>query len=87
VGDASVLSTDTITLENSLSITPNPVNQRFVLQQPEGPIGNFKIVNILGQVVLNGSAQAKSLQIDISHLPQGLYVLTTATQTVKLIKS
>jgi len=87
VGDASVLSTDTITLENSLSITPNPVNQRFVLQQPEGLIGNFKIVNILGQVVLNGSAQAKSLQIDISHLPQGLYVLTTATQTVKLIKS
>jgi len=87
VGDASLLNTNTFSFENSLSITPNPVNQRFVLQQSEGFIGDFKIVNILGQVVVDSSVQAKSTQIDISHLPQGLYVLTTATQTVKLIKS
>ena len=46
----------------------------------------FRITNLIGQTLMVGQITVENQPIDVSSLPQGMYFITTANQTVKLIK-
>ena len=59
---------------NTFSILPNPVNAILHLQTAE-ELSQVKIYNLNGQCVL----QSAQTDIDVSALPQGMYILRTET--------
>ncbi|MBX7048116.1 MAG: choice-of-anchor L domain-containing protein [Chitinophagales bacterium] len=65
-------------LQNTLSISPNPVAN---VLQLEGTENNavINILNLQGEVVLTSTAYGNSVSIDVSALPAGIYTLR-ATQ-------
>ena len=64
------------------SITPNPANDVLHIQCAE-PIISVALFNINGQCVL----QATQTQINISHLPHGVYVVRVITEDGKNTQS
>lgn len=46
----------------------------------------YRITNLMGQTLMTGQINVENQQIDISELPIGLYFITIANQTIKLIK-
>jgi len=85
------LSSSDIVLNDNLKVYPNPVSN--ILNVETLLIGNYqlKIVNQLGQVVLEQKQNSSTSSIDVSNLLKGLYFLVitsenTELQTVKFIK-
>lgn len=68
---------------------PNPVSNVLNLTNAN-PINNVLIVNSVGQQVLNQSYDSKSIQIDMSGLISGIYMVKlstdNSTKTIKIIK-
>jgi hypothetical protein len=72
------LSTDDVTLENSLKVYPNPAsNGRFQMNIES----EWDVYSLLGAKVLEG----KGKNIDLSGVAKGTYILKTETETKKLI--
>ena len=78
---------------NKLKVYPNPVSNILTIENisqsqsfgTEG--GNFQIINLLGQQVLNGKIPPLgAVGLDVSALPQGNYILKMAAEQVKFIK-
>jgi hypothetical protein len=72
---------DFIIQSNKLIIYPNPANSFINVECKNG----FEIYNSIGQVIKQCS-QATT-QINISELPNGLYILKTDNQVGRLIKT
>ncbi len=79
----------------AFSIYPNPFNESFVLEIPEGTKGllEISVTNILGQEVVERkvyAATANRLQIDMSNRPKGLYFVRIRSEAgnkvIKVIK-
>ena len=65
---------------------PNPVKDVLNLSY-KANIGAVSVFNLLGQQVINKSVNATTSQIDMSHLPNGAYMVkVTADDQVKTIK-
>ena len=57
-----------------LLIYPNPTNGIVTIELPkESNAGSFYLINIRGQEVLQQTLNKTSSQIDVSHLPKGIY--------------
>lgn len=74
-----VTAIDDNTFRDQLLVYPNPVSNNLHLDLP-GAYFHFKdqswtITNIMGQSVMSGLMSEKSLDIDISKLPAGVYTL------------
>lgn len=74
---------DTMELSNTVStspgsaafiVFPNPVTDRLNIQN-NMPLGRVRIVNMLGQTVLEVTEQSHSLNIPVAHLAAGMYVI------------
>lgn len=72
-----------ISMEEEVSIYPNPVNDIFYLKS-ESNIKNIAIYDLAGQQIL--SVQSTSGTIDISHLPAGSYVANIETINANSIR-
>lgn len=57
-----------------LSVYPNPSNGVYTINMPE-QTSDITIYNMTGKAVFNAKANSSIMQIDISHLPSGVYVL------------
>lgn len=59
-------------------VYPNPVTQQFSVQQgPENePFSTLTILDMQGRKVLSNSLTPLQTQIDVSHLPAGIYVIS-----------
>ncbi|WP_298221062.1 Ig-like domain-containing protein [Flavobacterium sp.] len=68
---------------------PNPVSNLLNLTNAN-PINSVVIINSLGQSVLNKSYNANSIQIDLSSLAPGIYLVKLSsdynTKTIKIVK-
>ncbi|WP_309641907.1 Ig-like domain-containing protein [Flavobacterium sp.] len=68
---------------------PNPVNNVLNLTS-SNTINNVVIINALGQYISNKSYDSKSIQIDMSNLMSGIYMIKASsnnkTKTIKIIK-
>ena len=77
--------------DDHLSISPNPSNGIFKITNLESEIINLEIFNVLGEkVYATQNFQSKSLQIDMSAQPDGIYFIRLISEkgiiTKKIIK-
>lgn len=82
-----VTSLGEITLDQSISIFPNPVNNQLNISSSyNGPL-NVKLYNLLGQPTavdqINGNG---SLQINTTELPEGVYLLEITNGNERILK-
>ena len=70
---------------NSLSIYPNPVQDvLFVDGVEENSV--IRIFNTKGALFQTTTAKEKVVQLNVSVLPQGMYILQAGNQAIKFIK-
>ena len=75
VCDPSVMMETTM---ETLTLHPNPANS--VLTIEAGGLGHVAVFNVLGQRVMDFDAIADTIQIDLSNLQNGLYLLKVGTK-------
>ncbi|MFY0690088.1 MAG: CotH kinase family protein [Cyclobacteriaceae bacterium] len=81
----------TLGVENKVSgiIYPNPVDSQVFVQLSE-KIKSYTFTNLNGKVLFRGKVDSKSLDIDLSHLNAGVYLLKLYTSngelTQKIVK-
>lgn len=63
---------------------PNPASSRITIV---GAQGEYRIANVMGQVLMTGVINEESQQVDVSQLPAGIYFVTVGNSTKKLIIS
>jgi hypothetical protein len=64
-----------------ISVSPNPAHSRVSISADD-MIREISILNVMGQQVMNNSSlNAKSLNLDISSLDNGLYIIQLKTAT------
>jgi hypothetical protein len=66
---------------HSLKVYPNPVSNILTIETDN--VGDFQIINLLGQKILSGKAAQR---IDVSILPLGAYFLKIGEEQVKFVK-
>ncbi len=75
---------------NLFEYYPNPINDVLNLKFAKA-IKNVQIVNVLGQEVFNSDYNENDLQINLSHLISGTYIVTamvtTTIRTFKIVKN
>ena len=64
---------------NKILIYPNPTNQNFTIEANE-IFKSVKLYNTIGQLVLATSPKQNITQIEVSHLPKGLYFVQILQQ-------
>jgi hypothetical protein len=77
------------TVKNDFSVYPNPANGVLFVEAvhaPSLPDQTYRITNIMGQTLLQGSINAEIQQINIASLPAGLYFLSVGNTTQKFVK-
>ena len=81
---SNVSSTTETQIEIPFSIYPNPVKGTVLNVQIGKDLEDYRIINIMGQVVLKG--QIKDGKVDVSSLNSGVYVFETNTYKEKIAK-
>lgn len=88
VGTSSIISNVTTTTETqnavAFNIYPNPVKGAILNVQIEKDLEEYRIVNIMGQIVLQG--QVKDGKVDVSSLNTGVYIFEMNTYKEKIAK-
>jgi Zn-dependent M28 family amino/carboxypeptidase len=74
--DFNVISTESYTLDASLSMYPNPVRQNLNihLNLTDQEFATFRLIDILGKEVLQKTLKTPYSKIDISNLNKGIYL-------------
>ena len=67
-----------------LAVHPNPASNHITVSTPDGT--TIQILDMTGRQILSQPSRHGETLIDISSLPQGIYLLKSGTQTAKLIK-
>ncbi|MFA6779911.1 MAG: glycoside hydrolase family 44 protein [Paludibacteraceae bacterium] len=67
-------SVDELTVQESISVSPNPSNGHFIITEANGVIDKIEIFNMTGQLVKEITANATAeIRIDASELSAGIY--------------
>jgi hypothetical protein len=76
--------------EETIEYFPNPISDVLNLKFSQA-IKNIQIVNVLGQEVFSSDYNEKDLQINLSHLNSGTYIVkamvTDSVRTFKIVKN
>jgi M6 family metalloprotease-like protein len=72
----------------TLKVWPNPVlDGKLIVEIPENSEGSvIQIYDISGQLVLTRPMNHPKTEIDISHLPNGVYIVRVGHRSVRIIK-
>ena len=72
---------------SEIKITPNPTSSSGIITIQSCEISEkFTIVNTLGKVVMEGCILTKPLELNLTNLDQGLYILTLGDKQARVIK-
>lgn len=77
------------TTENQFNIYPNPANGGLFVEthgRTSQPTQTYRIINLMGQTLIQGAILSENQQIDISNLPQGMYFVSVGNETRKFVK-
>jgi PKD repeat protein len=83
---APPVSVSEIYTSNVVMISPNPVKDKLIIQGNGEMITGYEIFNILGHTVMNiqsiqsNSTNKNSIEVTVSSLPQGMYILKTVNR-------
>ncbi|MBI1341544.1 MAG: T9SS type A sorting domain-containing protein [Terrimonas sp.] len=61
----------------TIHILPNPVSGLLNLRYPGGSVSTLQLLDIHGRVVLQIQPHSSSIQLDVSQLQKGLYIIRT----------
>ena len=86
VGCATNSIENTLGQEDVLRVFPNPLKDQLIVESPFEGTQNYALYSILGEHVLAGSIHSGSTLIELSKIPDGLYILKIRGQAIKLIK-
>jgi polyhydroxybutyrate depolymerase len=86
VGCATNSIENTLGQEDVLRVFPNPFKDQLIVESPFEGTQNYALYSILGEHVLTGSIHSGSTLIELSKIPDGLYILKIRGQAIKLIK-
>jgi hypothetical protein len=87
--------TQTLTTQNSLTISPNPATTSLTVQSTNEPITQLTITNLLGQTLYCHGERSRTMTnanyqlqtIDISALQRGVYIIKiNNTEVRKFVK-
>lgn len=79
---------DPSTGSGTLTVYPNPANGVLYVETRHAtslPVETYRIVNRIGQTVMEGQITAEKQQIDVRNLPQGVYFITVGGATRKFV--
>jgi hypothetical protein len=73
------------------NVYPNPFNNRLIIEvSPGNNTVQFELINTLGQIIKSWESPEKTLELETSSLPQGLYYLKMSdgsrTGLIKLVR-
>ena len=72
---------------SEIKITPNPTSSSGIISIQSCEIGEkFTLINTLGKVVMEGCILTKPLELNLTNLDQGLYILTLGDKQARVIK-
>lgn len=80
-------SVEDVRSENlTLSVFPNPVQQRLILRADEALSANYqyKLYNIQGEQILSGSMNGAYAEINVDFLPSATYILQVSSGNAEL---
>ena len=86
IGCATNSIENTEGLEDEVRVFPNPCDDQLVIESSFQGTQNYALYSILGEHVLTGSIQSGSTNINLSDIPEGLYVLKVRDQSLKVVK-
>jgi hypothetical protein len=75
---------------SNLKIYPNPVLETLTIESSNFETLEIEIHNQMGQVCFLGELPINKTNINLSHLPQGIYIIhfkNTSNKSIKFIKS
>ena len=71
----------------TFTVYPNPANGILFVQTLRATsLPAYRITNLMGQTLLQGSITTENQQIDINRLPAGMYFISVGEQTLKFVK-
>jgi polyhydroxybutyrate depolymerase len=73
-------------LKDEVQVFPNPFEDQLIIESSFQGTQNYALYSILGEHVMNGAIQAGSTNINLSSIPDGLYILRVRDQSLKVIK-
>jgi uncharacterized protein YjdB len=68
-----------------ITIYPNPTSGELTIENGELKIENVEVFDVIGRMYHVETLRATSLQLDISHLPTGIYFVRIQTENGKII--
>ncbi len=71
---------------NEMQVFPNPTHSVLNVQFESVQKIDFQLLNLTGQAVLTGNINSNSHQIDVFHLPEGVYFLKVGNVARKVLK-
>ena len=83
VGNSSI---ESISHKNGLQVYPNPTSGRFSVFSEQFSENIIEIFDIAGRELLTFKLDKLSTEIDISHLPNGIYFVKVGKETIKVVK-
>jgi hypothetical protein len=78
---SNVVSVSSDKTKGKLKVYPNPVSNILIFETDN--VGNYQVINLLGQQVISGKA---AQQIDVVALAKGAYFLRVSTEQVSFVK-
>ena len=70
----------------SLSVFPNPMTDKITIQTENPKNELFNIFNLSGQLVSSGRLEETSTEVQMSHLPSGMYIVKVGQKSFRVIK-
>ena len=72
---------------DNYKVFPNPFNQELTIEVKSAQANDFKIYNVIGELVISGKLNSQINTIDLSSLAPNIYILNIKNQSIKLVKT
>jgi hypothetical protein len=84
LGNQVISSSEPLNISNNFKIYPNPVKDILTLEADPSYLGlDYRIVDVLGREVLNGTINEQINQISLQDLVPGIYILFGEKESIK----
>lgn len=74
-------------IAENVSIYPNPTNSFITISANLTKPVTYEVISMIGQTILTGELNVNNKKIDLSQLPENVYLLRVLDQTIKIIKT
>lgn len=71
----------------SIKVYPNPTSAQLTIERSNFQPTDYQVRSITGRALLSGVFTSKNQGLDLSHLPNGLYILQAGTKSFKIMKA